>query len=52
MAILAMFAGGTVAAGGRFVPAIALGLDPVIAGTLANLLFLLPALAAGRRGPA
>jgi SSS family solute:Na+ symporter len=51
MAILAMVAGGAVAAVGRFVPAIALGLDPVIAGTLVNLLFLLLALAVGPRGP-
>ena len=51
VAILAMVAGGAVAAAGRFVPAIALGWDPVIAGTLVNLLFLLMALAVGRRGP-
>ena len=50
-AILAMFAGGAVAAAGRFAPAIAFGADPVIAGTAVNLVFLLLALAAGSRGP-
>jgi len=40
-AVVAMVAGGGVALGGRFVPALALGLDPVIAGTAVNLAVLL-----------
>ncbi|HET7451408.1 MAG TPA: hypothetical protein VFL12_01585 [Thermoanaerobaculia bacterium] len=51
-AVAAMIAGGSVAVAGRFVPAIALGADPVIAGTAANLAVLLFAIlrtrAAGR----
>ena len=42
-AIAAMIAGGTVAAAGRFVPALALNHDPVLAGTGVNLAVLLVA---------
>ena len=40
-AIVAMIAGGTVAALGRLVPALAFGVDPVLLGTGVNLLVLL-----------
>jgi SSS family solute:Na+ symporter len=44
-AIAAMFAGGAVAAAGRFFPVIALRRDPVLIGTAVNLLVLLLSLA-------
>ena len=47
-AVAAMVAGGSVALGGRFFPAIAFGRDPVIAGTAANLAVLLFAIARTR----
>jgi len=47
-AIAAMAAGGGVAVAGRFFPALAFGLDPVIAGTAANLAVLLAAIARTR----
>ncbi len=47
-AVAAMAAGGAVAVGGRFFPAIAFGADPVIAGTAANLAVLLFAVARTR----
>lgn len=40
-AIVAMIAGGVVAAGGRLIPGLAHGVDPVILGTSVNLLVLL-----------
>jgi SSS family solute:Na+ symporter len=52
-AIGAMLAGGAIAAVGRFVPAAAAGLDPVLAGTGANFaLLLLGAAVPKRRRPA
>ena len=52
-AIAAMVAGGAVAAAGRFFPAAALGLDPVIAGTALNFVVLAAAAAVRRlRSPA
>jgi Na+/proline symporter len=47
-AVAAMIAGGGVALAGRFLPAIAFGRDPVIAGTAANLAVLLAGIAATR----
>lgn len=50
-AIAAMIGGGTVAAAGRFFPAITAGADPVIAGTAVNLLLLLASFLLPRRAP-
>ena len=50
-AVAAMIAGGTVAAAGRFIPALALYGDPVLVGTAVNLAILLAAGLASRRSP-
>ena len=47
-AVAAMIAGGAVAVAARFLPAIAFGADPVIAGTAVNLAILLAAVARTR----
>jgi hypothetical protein len=48
-AILAMVAGGTVAAAGRLFPGLAFGLDPVLLGTGVNFVILLVAFASDSR---
>src|SRR5262249_32135510 len=52
LAISAMFAGGGIAATGRFWPSAAFGGDPVIVGTAVNFLILVLALGAGVIWPA
>jgi hypothetical protein len=49
-AIVAMVAGGMVAAAGRFLPALAFGTDPVLVGTGVNLAVLLASSAWSRFG--
>ncbi len=51
-AVAAMIAGGTVAAAGRFVPALALHQDPVLAGMGVNLVILVLSGVAARFAPA